>query len=496
MKKILITLILINFCLLKFLAQGDTPCSATPMTINSGGVCGVYINGTTIGNTYSNNASNGGTPTCGNPGSADVWYSFVAPISGNINVYTNVGSITDGAMQLYSSSNNLCTGLLTAYNCDDDSGPGLMPQLNLCGLTPGNTYFIRFWKYGSGTGTFSICFWDSYIGVPSSTNCVGGTQVCNNSGFTGNNSGLGVQELNVCNNGCLVNGEHNSSWYWLNIGTTGTLNMTITPTNGTDDYDFAIWGPTNSCPPTTSPVRCNYAAYPRAFGCGTNTNPTGMGPSGTSTSVSACQNQPYTTPLNVVAGQIYVLLIDGFTVSSQPFNLTWGGTATLSCTPISLPIELIEFNGHSKGMTNYIYWATSTETNNDYFTLEKSPNAIDWNYLDRIKGGGNMNTPSLYEYTDNKPFNGVTYYRLKQTDFNGSFEFFNIIAVKNERKPNYIVSLGDNVIYLTDQYEYQLYNTIGQLVDSGKGNIIRTSRFGSGIYILKVGSFTEKVIIR
>lgn len=168
---------------------------------------------------------------------------------------------------------------------------------------------------------------------------------------------------------------------------------------------------------------------------------------------------------------------------------------TIDCATI-LPIDLVEFNGYSKGITNYLYWVTSTETNNDYFTLEKSANGIDWNYLTRIKGGGNMNTPSLYEYTDYKPFNGTSYYRLKQTDFNGSSETFNIIAIRNEMKPNYIVSLGDKAIYLSDEYQYELYNMLGQLISHGKTNIINTSSISSGIYIIKVGVFTEKVIIR
>ncbi|MBK7183223.1 MAG: hypothetical protein IPH89_09935 [Bacteroidetes bacterium] len=143
---------------LEIFSQGDSPCTASSVTINSGAVCGTYTSGTTVGATYSNNAANGGTPTCASPGAPDVWYTFVAPSSGIIQIYLTAGSITDGGMALYSSSNNLCSGTLTSIVCNDDSGPGYMPQIGGCGLTPGNTYFLRFWKYSSGTGTFNICF--------------------------------------------------------------------------------------------------------------------------------------------------------------------------------------------------------------------------------------------------------------------------------------------------------------------------------------------------
>ncbi len=430
-KKLLALLSILVFSLTCF-SQGNSPCTATPMTVNSGAVCGTYTAGTTVGATYSNNAANGGTPSCASPGAPDVWYSFVAPPSGIIQIYTSSGTITDGGMALYSSSNNLCSGTLTSVACDDDSGPGTMPQIGGCGIIPGNTYFLRFWRWGgSGTGTFNICFWDSYNeDASTSANCAGGTQVCNNNSFTGNSAGGGNTELTSCNAGCL-GGENNSSWYWINVGTTGNLEMTITPSNGTDDYDFAIWGPLTACPPATTPVRCNYAAYPRSAGCGTNTNPTGLSATGTGTSASACQDRPYLTPLAVTAGQIYVLLVDGFTPSAQPFTLSWAGTAGLSCTPVVLPIELINFSGKPYGKQNIIEWSTATEINNDFFTLEKSNNGIDFEILTTVKGAGMSSETKNYIATDQNPFSNITYYRLKQTDYNGKFSYSEIIAIEN-----------------------------------------------------------------
>lgn len=130
-------------------AQGNTPCTATSI---SPAVSCTYTNGTTVGATYQSNAANGGVPSCASPGAPDVWYSFVAPAGGGVTITTAAGTITDGGMALY---NGPCTAP-TQISCSDDV-IGLMPQITATGLTPGATYYIRVWRYLSGTGTFSIC---------------------------------------------------------------------------------------------------------------------------------------------------------------------------------------------------------------------------------------------------------------------------------------------------------------------------------------------------
>ncbi len=95
-------------------------------------------------------------PGCGGTfNGGDVWFKLVVPTSGNIDITTNVGVVTDGVMALYTGS----CGSLTEVACDDDGGPnGLMPYITKSGLIPGSTVYIRFWEYGGdGNGTFSIC---------------------------------------------------------------------------------------------------------------------------------------------------------------------------------------------------------------------------------------------------------------------------------------------------------------------------------------------------
>ncbi|MBI5539111.1 MAG: SprB repeat-containing protein, partial [Bacteroidia bacterium] len=132
-------------------SQSNTPCGAPVLAVNAG--C-VNTLGTTVGQTYQTNAANGGTPTCASPGAPDVWYQFVAPASGSVTITTDVAGITDGGMSLNSGP----CGSPTQIVCDDDGGPGLMPMITQTGLTPGVSYWIRFWAYGgTNTGTFNIC---------------------------------------------------------------------------------------------------------------------------------------------------------------------------------------------------------------------------------------------------------------------------------------------------------------------------------------------------
>jgi len=106
---------------------------------------------TTVGATTSSSGTN---PTCASFTGSDVWFSVVVPASGNVTIDTQTGSITDSGMSAYSGS----CGSLTPLDCDDDdSANGNMSLIALTGRTPGETIYIRFWKYGGGTGTFSIC---------------------------------------------------------------------------------------------------------------------------------------------------------------------------------------------------------------------------------------------------------------------------------------------------------------------------------------------------
>lgn len=93
-------------------------------------------------------------PGCASYIGSDVWFSVLVPSTGMLSINTIEGVIIDGGMAVYTGT---CAGL-TLLLCDDDSGTGLMPMMNLTGLTPNSTLWIRFWEFGNdNNGTFGLC---------------------------------------------------------------------------------------------------------------------------------------------------------------------------------------------------------------------------------------------------------------------------------------------------------------------------------------------------
>ncbi|MEW6468558.1 MAG: T9SS type A sorting domain-containing protein [Bacteroidota bacterium] len=99
-----------------------------------------------------------------------------------------------------------------------------------------------------------------------------------------------------------------------------------------------------------------------------------------------------------------------------------------------LPIELTSFSARMENRQVVVKWATASETNNDFFTIERSTNGATFSELAKVKGAGNSTTTREYSYTDGAPASGTSYYRLKQTDFDGKSEYFSIIAVENSQE--------------------------------------------------------------
>jgi hypothetical protein len=103
------------------------------------------------------------------------------------------------------------------------------------------------------------------------------------------------------------------------------------------------------------------------------------------------------------------------------------GTINISTSP--LPIELLSFDAIMNNHQVDIIWSTATEINNDYYTIEKSKDGIHFEPLSIVDAAGNSSSIINYKDIDATPFEGISYYRLKQTDFNGTFTYSKIVAV-------------------------------------------------------------------
>ena len=102
-------------------------------------------------------------------------------------------------------------------------------------------------------------------------------------------------------------------------------------------------------------------------------------------------------------------------------------TANTSTTP--LPVELRKFGVESQENVVAISWSTASETDNDFFTVQRSQDAQEFVDLFHISGAGNSNEVLHYDTVDQQPLAGQSFYRLKQTDFDGTYSFSPIKTV-------------------------------------------------------------------
>ncbi len=160
MKKILptVTILLCITAALNAQPANDDPCNAITLTVAPN------LEECTPAQTIqwtAATATNVSNPACGSGQLQDVWYKFVAPINGKVNIRVSLpaGATNDGAMAVYSAA--VCNGGFTEISCNDDYN-GLNPGLSLTGLIAGQIYYLRFWTIPSsgnnpGNGNYSIC---------------------------------------------------------------------------------------------------------------------------------------------------------------------------------------------------------------------------------------------------------------------------------------------------------------------------------------------------
>ncbi len=175
-------------------------------------------------------------------------------------------------------------------------------------------------------------------------------------------------------------------------------------------------------------------------------------------------------------------------------------------TPVViLPVELTEFYGIPSGNTVDLYWTTATEKNNSHYTIETSTDGNTFRPIGEVKGNNNSYHAINYNFTHDEPVHGINYYRLKQTDYDGSYRYSDIIDVDlSKDKEVSIKNIYPNPT--ANQVSFDLYSPVdgplrteigdvtGKVVSNDiqnieKGKTMVTTKMddlGSGIYFLKV----------
>lgn len=143
-------------------------------------------------------------------------------------------------------------------------------------------------------------------------------------------------------------------------------------------------------------------------------------------------------------------------VTSAPaLTVPSGGQPCNTITCLTLPVELLKFFALPSGDAVVLSWATATEINCDYFSIEKSADMLSWEQIASIPGNGNSSERKDYSYTDPAPLSGITYYRLVEHDYNGQKRYYD--PVYSERNfPKTFSSVAFPVPSLTGEVTLDL----------------------------------------
>lgn len=115
-----------------------------------------------------------------------------------------------------------------------------------------------------------------------------------------------------------------------------------------------------------------------------------------------------------------------------------------------LPIELLSFDAKLDDKVVDITWVTASEINNDYFTVEKSADGKQFEEVAKVNGAGNSTSLLNYNASDLHPLQGISYYRLKQTDYDGKYSYSKMLAVNNKNSLSAVVfpNPASNLFYV------------------------------------------------
>lgn len=154
---------------------------------------------------------------------------------------------------------------------------------------------------------------------------------------------------------------------------------------------------------------------------------------------STAASTTYTAPLLLVDTSDVITITVSDACGRANFNATYAYESFNL-----LPVSLINYSAELVNNTVVNTWSTASEFNNDFFTIEKSKDAILFEKIGEIDGAGNSNTIQKYSFTDSNPFEGNSYYRLVQTDFDKRETYSKIIPVNNDSEKKATVQIMPN----------------------------------------------------
>ena len=188
------------------------------------------------------------------------------------------------------------------------------------------------------------------------------------------------------------------------------------------------------------------------------------------------------------------------------FNVTVSGT---------LPISLSSFTAILNKDKVLLNWATSQEQNNKYFTIERSDDGSNFNFLGKVNGAGTSAEAHTYHLTDFAPLDGTNFYRLSQTDLDGNQKYFGIKTVNFKSSKDFkshILNNGNGQISVAmssakpAQINMRIVDMLGKEISTetiavNNGGVVKNLNLQPGVYILVLTNetgekITHKIIVK
>jgi hypothetical protein len=177
--------------------------------------------------------------------------------------------------------------------------------------------------------------------------------------------------------------------------------------------------------------------------------------------------------------------------SFSPF--TFGSTTSVN----PLPVHLLNFTAVPAASNVDVKWTTTSEINNDFFNVEKSLDGKNWSVIGQVKGAGNTEALTNYNFLDANPVMGMQYYRLQQNDINGDFTYSSIAPVNFSASVTSTLNIypipANNFLNVelpgASEMLVTIYNANGQKVfEATSGSLLNIDiqNFNAGLYIVEV----------
>jgi hypothetical protein len=201
--------------------------------------------------------------------------------------------------------------------------------------------------------------------------------------------------------------------------------------------------------------------------------------------------------------------------SSGPPTRAGGAGGAFGCASV-LPVQLLTFTAKPSGEQVDIEWITASQTNNALFTIERSVDGENWGKVSTVPGAGNSDQTLTYNSTDKNPVSGTSYYRLVQTDYDGSSTYSSTVPVNFTLPEGQMLlypnpatsklycnlpagSAGIQAIRIIDVTGRVVLNTQVMVPENGHVEL-NTANLQSGIYMVEanngIGLVTRKSFIK